>query len=77
MTRSSSKHSISDASVLPVWRKSSYSGGSSGECLEVSDAFAACVPVRDSKVPHGSALLFAAPVWTPFITAVKSDGFNR
>ncbi|MPY61387.1 DUF397 domain-containing protein, partial [Streptomyces spongiae] len=31
-----SEHSIPDASVLPMWRKSSYSGGSSGECLEVT-----------------------------------------
>ncbi|MFF1686285.1 MULTISPECIES: DUF397 domain-containing protein [unclassified Streptomyces] len=36
MTRS--EHTIPDASVLTDWRKSSYSGGSSGDCLEVSDA---------------------------------------
>ncbi|MER6994225.1 DUF397 domain-containing protein [Streptomyces sp. NPDC000410] len=34
------EHMIPDASVLPAWRKSSYSGGTSGDCLEVSDAFA-------------------------------------
>ncbi|MEU8964827.1 DUF397 domain-containing protein [Streptomyces sp. NPDC048491] len=34
-----SKKTIPDASVLPAWRKSSYSGGDSGECLEVSDAW--------------------------------------
>ncbi|KUO18939.1 DUF397 domain-containing protein [Streptomyces dysideae] len=28
---------IPDASVLTSWRKSSYSGGSSGDCLEVAD----------------------------------------
>ncbi|MFD7336862.1 DUF397 domain-containing protein [Streptomyces violascens] len=35
-----SEHIIPDASVLPAWRKSSYSGGESGECLEVSEAYA-------------------------------------
>ncbi|MYW68465.1 DUF397 domain-containing protein [Streptomyces sp. SID8379] len=30
---------IPDASALTMWRKSSYSGGSSGDCLEVSDAW--------------------------------------
>jgi hypothetical protein len=32
-----SETSIPDASVLTTWRKSSYSGGSSGDCLEVAD----------------------------------------
>ncbi|MFE9123378.1 DUF397 domain-containing protein [Streptomyces sp. NPDC007172] len=34
-----SEHIVSDASVLTGWRKSSYSGGDSGECLEVTDAW--------------------------------------
>ncbi|MCX4845464.1 DUF397 domain-containing protein [Streptomyces sp. NBC_00893] len=87
---------VPDASVLPGWRKSSYSGGSSGDCLEVSEAYAswrkssysggtsgdclevndsctACVPVRDSKNPHGPAVVFGASAWMPFVTAVKGD----
>ncbi|MGW8457079.1 DUF397 domain-containing protein, partial [Streptomyces niveus] len=31
------------------WRKSSYSNSDGGACVEVSDDFAAVVPVRDSK----------------------------
>lgn len=34
------------------WRKSSYSGGGNGECLEVADGHPV-VPVRDSKRPQG------------------------
>lgn len=34
--RSSRHMSIPDSSVVPTWRKSSYSGGSSGDCLEVT-----------------------------------------
>ncbi|MFJ9178818.1 DUF397 domain-containing protein [Streptomyces sp. NPDC102360] len=34
------KHAtIPNASALTMWRKSSYSGGESGACLEVSDAW--------------------------------------
>ncbi|MER6203998.1 DUF397 domain-containing protein [Streptomyces sp. NPDC001642] len=50
-----------------VWRKSSYSNGSGGDCLEVRDDLAGLVPVRDSKVPHGPALLIPASAWAPFV----------
>ena len=33
------------------------------------------VPVRDSKTPHGPALVFTAPRWTAFIDAVKDGHF--
>ncbi|WP_327702761.1 DUF397 domain-containing protein [Streptomyces decoyicus] len=54
------------------WHKSSYSDGDGGNCLEVSDNHPGVVPVRDSKTPHGPALVFAAPGWRAFIDAVKS-----
>jgi len=56
-----------------TWRKSSYSNQDGGECIEVSDDFAAVVPVRDSKNPHGPVLAFAADGWSSFVSAVK-DG---
>ncbi|MFF8788474.1 DUF397 domain-containing protein [Streptomyces sp. NPDC015125] len=55
-----------------TWRKSSYSNSDGGQCIEVSDDFPALVPVRDSKRPHGPALLFNASTWSFFVTAVKS-----
>ncbi|MFB8755897.1 DUF397 domain-containing protein [Streptomyces nigra] len=64
------EHSIPDASTLTSWRKSSYSGGSSGDCLEVADTAHPSVPVRDSKLPTGPALLFSAPAWTAFVGGV-------
>ncbi|MCT2590963.1 DUF397 domain-containing protein [Streptomyces sp. N2-109] len=69
---SSSEHLIPDATALRGWRKSSYSGGSQGECLEVVDGQHVGVPVRDSKVPHGPALLFPPNGWSSFVTAVKT-----
>jgi hypothetical protein len=52
------------------WHKSSYSGGDQGECLEVARGHA-CVPVRDSKVIPGPALLFSTDGWADFVAAVK------
>ena len=50
-----------------VWRKSSYSNGSGGDCVEVRDDLPGVVPVRDSKVPDGSALLIAGSAWVSFV----------
>ncbi len=34
-----SEQNVPDASVLTGWRKSSYSGGESGECLEITEVW--------------------------------------
>ncbi|MFJ4841125.1 DUF397 domain-containing protein [Streptomyces sp. NPDC088746] len=59
-----------------TWRKSSHSNQDGGACVEVSDDFAAVVPVRDSKCPHGPALTFAADGWSSFVSAVKDGGVD-
>jgi hypothetical protein len=56
-----------------LWRKSSYSNGDGGDCVEVADNIPGLVPVRDSKVPDGPALLLTAHAWAPFVAALKSD----
>ncbi|MGM9379868.1 DUF397 domain-containing protein [Streptomyces antibioticus] len=53
-----------------TWRKSSYSGDTGGDCVEVAAA-TACTAVRDSKNPHGPALLFPAEAWEGFLESVK------
>ncbi|WP_418952784.1 DUF397 domain-containing protein [Streptomyces formicae] len=57
---------------ITVWRKSSYSNGSGGLCLEVADGLPGVVPVRDSKVTEGPAVVFPATAWAPFIGAVAT-----
>jgi hypothetical protein len=59
-----------------TWRKSSYSNQDGGQCIEVSDDHPALVPVRDSKDPHGPALIFEASAWAAFIAAVKHQGLD-
>ncbi|MFD0169469.1 DUF397 domain-containing protein [Streptomyces decoyicus] len=59
-------------SALVGWRNSSCSNGQGAECIEVADGLPGAVPVRDSKDPHGPALVFPADGWAAFLTAVKS-----
>ncbi|MGH3201630.1 MAG: DUF397 domain-containing protein [Streptosporangiaceae bacterium] len=54
------------------WRKSSYSGGASGNCTEVA-AVPGAVLVRDSKNPRGPVLAFEREAWDTFAAAVQAD----
>jgi len=56
-----------------TWRKSSYSNPDGGQCVEICEDFAAVVPVRDSKHPHGPVLVFPAESWASFVSAA-TDG---
>jgi hypothetical protein len=50
-----------------AWRKSSYSGGTTANCVEVGNALGA-VLVRDSKTPEAPALRFDRAAWSKFLT---------
>lgn len=52
------------------WRKSSYSDGDGGNCVEVLDDVPGVVPVRDSKNPTGPVLLVPAAAWSAFVTGI-------
>ncbi|MBA4867176.1 DUF397 domain-containing protein [Streptomyces sp. PSKA54] len=70
------QHIIPDASSLEGWRKSSYSGGDEGSCVEVLDTYPYGLPVRDSKAPHGPALVFGRSAWSSFVSAVRHAEFG-
>ncbi|MDQ2874071.1 MAG: DUF397 domain-containing protein [Actinomycetota bacterium] len=55
-----------------VWAKSRYSGPN-GNCLEVALNLPGVVAVRDSKDPHGPALVLTPEEWRAF-TAGIADG---
>jgi hypothetical protein len=71
------EHVIPTASALSGWRKSSYSNTESASCVEVRDGDPSAIPVRDSKDPHGPALLFPAAAWSAFIADVKARAFDH
>jgi hypothetical protein len=56
-----------------LWRKSTHSGDFQDACLEVADNYPGLVPVRDSKAPHGPALILTAAAWAPFVAALKAE----
>ncbi|MFF3444059.1 DUF397 domain-containing protein [Streptosporangium sp. NPDC002721] len=59
-----------------VWRKSSLSGDSGGQCMEVAANLPGVVAVRDSKNPCGHKLLFTPAEWRSFIGGVKTGEFD-
>ncbi|MGH3250918.1 MAG: DUF397 domain-containing protein [Trebonia sp.] len=54
-----------------TWRKSSYSGGSGSECVEVGGAGRGRVLVRDTKGRDVATLAFTVEEWTMFADALK------
>jgi uncharacterized protein DUF397 len=64
------------ASDLSGWRKSSYSGGNDN-CVEITDAPAhKAVAMRDSKDPHGPALLISPAAYAAFVHATRSGRYD-
>ncbi|MDA8369215.1 MAG: DUF397 domain-containing protein [Nocardiopsaceae bacterium] len=55
------------------WRRSSYSGGAGGNCVEVADLPAGRRAVRDSKRPEEGFLLFSPEEWAAFVGSAR-DG---
>ena len=59
-----------------TWRKSSYSGGNGGQCVEVALSLPGLVAVRDSNRRDGSVLAVDSRQWTRFVVAVKAGAFD-
>jgi hypothetical protein len=60
-----------------AWRKSSYSNGGGGECVEVADLPNGGRAVRDTK-DHGNGpiLRYTAAEWRAFVLGVKDGEFD-
>ncbi|BBC36143.1 hypothetical protein SGFS_074370 [Streptomyces graminofaciens] len=71
------EHTIPDASTLTGWRKSSHSSTNPDSCVEVLDDHPSGIPVRDSKNPHGPALLISRPGWASFIASLTPAATAR
>ena len=52
------------------WRKSTYSGGSGGNCVEVATNLPGLIAVRDSKNREAPALLLTPAQWRAFTAAL-------
>ena len=60
--------------TLP-WRKSSFSSGHGGACVEVAPVGSGVV-LRDSTDPEGPVLAFSKGEWDAFRDGVKSGEFD-
>lgn len=58
------------------WRKSSFSNGNGGNCVEVARNLPGIVAVRDSKDRNGPALIFTAAEWQAFVSGVRGGEFE-
>jgi hypothetical protein len=59
------------------WRKSSFSNGEGGACVEVADLADGGRAVRDSKDRGaGPILSFTAEEWRAFVAGVKDGEFD-
>jgi hypothetical protein len=54
-----------------IWRKSSYSGGSGGNCVEVAANLPGTVLIRDSKDPSGPTLALTPERWRELLRAAS------
>ena len=58
------------------WMKSSYSGPTGGNCVEVALLVGGQVAVRNSRHPSGPALVFSAGEWDAFIGGARDGQFG-
>ena len=58
------------------WVKSSYSGPTGGNCVEVAFLAGGQVAGRNSRRPSGPALVFSAGAWDAFISGARNGQFG-
>ncbi|MFD4258777.1 DUF397 domain-containing protein [Streptomyces sp. NPDC058534] len=66
MTSTSDLHTV-------TWRKSSYSNGDGGACVEVATGCLGTVPIRDSKIAASPVVVVSNDGWSAFLDAVKGE----
>ncbi|MFJ2785641.1 MULTISPECIES: DUF397 domain-containing protein [unclassified Streptomyces] len=63
-----------DLAPAGAWFKSSFSGGSGNNCVEVAHlAEHGAVGTRDSKQDNGPAFVTSGGAWSTFVTSVAND----
>ncbi|TDD30412.1 DUF397 domain-containing protein [Actinomadura sp. KC06] len=60
---------------LICWRKSSHSGSTGGDCVEVA-GMGDTKAVRDSKNPHGGHLTLEHDQWATLMTQIKQGAYD-
>jgi hypothetical protein len=58
------------------WRKSSYSGGNGGNCVEIARNLPGVIAIRDSKDPAGGALVLPPGAFAVFTAGIRAGVFR-
>ena len=59
-----------------VWVRSTYSGASGGNCVEVAALPGGGAAVRNSRDPEGTALIYPATAVRAMVSALRSGEFD-
>jgi Domain of unknown function (DUF397) len=73
---SSISSGMSAGHITVPWIKSSYSGPTGGNCVEVAFLAGGDVAVRSSRHPDGPALIFTSAEWDAFLDGARDGEFG-
>jgi hypothetical protein len=59
-----------------IWRKSTFSNGNGGDCVEIATNLPGIIAMRDSKDPDGPRLVFTPAEWAAFVAGVRDGEFD-
>jgi hypothetical protein len=62
--------------IRTTWIKSSHSGPTGGNCVEVAFLGGGEVAVRNSRHPDGASLIFSKAEWDAFLRGAKDGEFS-
>lgn len=62
--------------ITATWIKSSYSGPTGGNCVEVAFLADGNVAMRNSRQPDGPALIFTRTEWDAFLGGARDGEFG-
>jgi Domain of unknown function (DUF397) len=74
---SSIGHRATARDITATWIKSSYSGPTGGNCVEVAFLGDGTVAMRNSRQPDGPALIFTRAEWDAFVLGARDGEFGR
>jgi hypothetical protein len=73
---SSPRNGTSACDIGATWIKSSYSGPTGGNCVEVGFLPGGEVAMRNSRYPAGPALVFTSTEWQAFLSGIRDGEFG-
>ncbi len=69
-------HHTTAKAIGATWIKSSHSGPTGGNCVEVAFLASGDVAMRNSRQPDGPALVFTGAEWAAFLGGARDGEFG-